>query len=483
MGPKVDGKPQLAKLEASKDAPPAPPPATAPRLAELSAPPITKTVWSTPATLPPTKLPAKTTVDALPGFPLVPEEDRAALKAAWAKASPTERVAIADILTSPELAKLDATERHQLIAVIAMIAGVSYDDESRSQGTGDSVTPMVALHQALTTTLDGRPRLLAPATDGKTALHHLHRLCTAAPNPEVLKRTGNSQAEIVCGLVQEIGDPRRVDQTGAGTCTVTSIQSVIALRIPGEYARVCADLVLTTQTTLANGQVMHIDADGIAHALASSRTATERLFQSALIQWAGRERQGNYVDQGFGQEGFERDGAKLWDLPLPLIILSFLLFPLAIILGILRTNALHTGLNNDETKKAVEAATGERYAITQVDDGDLLAKLRRLRDDLRFDKDNTLIQIAPFSPKDPDGSHILVLVGVDETKSPPELLCRNPWGSTNQLIDGEQAPNCPPGTTYDDANAGVIRVPLTAANRKCVKAVIAPARLTDSVGR
>jgi hypothetical protein len=407
----------------------------------------------------------------------VPEADRTLVRAMFVRASGPERVALVQLISSLRgVAPADATT---ILALADALCGVRYDEETKSQGSGAATLPLVALAIGMRDRVMGTPRLLAPGVDGVRALDHLSRLLHEPIDPGVQKRIAPlTGKEVLAGLVQEIADPRRINQAQAGTCTVTSVQSAMALTIPGEYARLVVALAIDGSVRLANGKLMLTDYDGIDEL--QTRTASERIFQGSLMQWAGAQTKGNYVAEDGGRDGFfVRREAVLWSLPLPTIFFMFLLLPLAIIMMIVRYDKLDSGLSSLGMRDAAAAVMGEPYQALGFDhEKDVVAQLRRLRPDLRFDADDAFVTMGPFAYSGRDASHALVLVAVDDTCTPPALILRNPWGSDDTKKKGERISlDVPPDIVCEDPAAGLIRVPMTPEHQQAMGAVIAPKRM------
>jgi hypothetical protein len=463
---------------AAANAPPPLPPAQAPALPPPDLSPNNKpdSQWASPAfkMKPWTQSP----IDGQPGLRLLDDGDQALLRSTFAHASGVERLALVDIVSSPAWQKATPEQRHQLVRLCTALVGVTYDEASKSQGLREA-TPLAALALCMTDTIHGTPRIFAPGTDKLTTLDHLVRIAAGPLSPALAQRIApETNRELLAGLVQEIADPRRIDQGNAGMCAPASVQGIAALRMPGEYARIVCSLALDGQVTLANGQVMRADIDGVAKPGFDHRTASERLFQASLAQWAGHER-GNYVTRDDGKEGFD-DGERtmLWTLPIDAIVLSFILFPLAILFAALKTHKIESGLTSEETRDAAAGVMGEPYEVIDTNK-DVLARAAKLRPDLRFDDACACVSFSPFGAT--GSGHTLVLVGIDKASAPPALICRNPWGSNSAAYKGAPVgQGAPEGTTFEDASAGLIRIPLTPENERSVAELTVPKRLVKA---
>ena len=97
---------------------------------------------------------------------------------------------------------------------------------------------------------------------------------------------GMSRADLLGDMVQEIALPSAINQWDRGTCTVTSIQILMAMKRPAEYVRVVAGLASPQgQVRLANGDTLN-RLRGTDVSDGTQRTISSRLWQPALMQYA-----------------------------------------------------------------------------------------------------------------------------------------------------------------------------------------------------
>lgn len=150
-----------------------------------------------------------------------------------------------------------------------------------------------------------------------TLLDQLDRL-TSAPvvDARLINRTGNpvTPAQVSEDLLQEVSNPDNfVDQSNRGTCTCTSISHKLAAKNPAEYARIATDLALTGQSKIANGDTIRVPGPTAWQQDSSTRSHTERLIQSSLMNYARPGK--TYVNQqtgGTSQDGWaDRPGGGL----------------------------------------------------------------------------------------------------------------------------------------------------------------------------
>ncbi|MBO9540236.1 hypothetical protein J7643_06560 [bacterium] len=147
------------------------------------------------------------------------------------------------------------------------------------------------------------------ADDGKTLLQTLDRLASE-PIHASLKR-----GELVSDLLQEIALPSIINQHNKGTCTVSTLQILMALTQPAEYARIVAGLASPQgSVNLANGDAI-LREPGTETADGTRRTASARLWQASLMEYGNGDKT-NYDNakdvhvetggQGLGQTGVQR---------------------------------------------------------------------------------------------------------------------------------------------------------------------------------
>jgi peptidoglycan hydrolase-like protein with peptidoglycan-binding domain len=147
------------------------------------------------------------------------------------------------------------------------------------------------------------------AKNASTLLDTLHRL-TTSPTTDARLRDGAGQpvtpAQYSEQLLQEVSAPDNfVDQSNRGTCTCTSISHKLAARSPAEYARIATDLALTGRSKLANGAAINVPGPTSWAADSSTRSHSERLIQSSLMDYA---RPGKTYVNNQGGGGSSLDG-------------------------------------------------------------------------------------------------------------------------------------------------------------------------------
>jgi hypothetical protein len=159
--------------------------------------------------------------------------------------------------------------------------------------------------------VDGKTALLDTDTTGKTLLDNLHQIATQ-PMPQSFADAGVTRESLLSSITQEASAPGQINQHNRGTCTVTSMQYMLNSNNPAEYVRLMAGLTSESgQVQLANGKTLSRDADSIAMDSATARSSSERLFQSAMMQYARGGKEGDYsnvadMDEGLNASEQER---------------------------------------------------------------------------------------------------------------------------------------------------------------------------------
>jgi len=129
---------------------------------------------------------------------------------------------------------------------------------------------------------------------GKTLAENLLALLNISPHPDLL--TVTSKEHLLDDVITEILDPNgQVNQGAAGTCSPTSIQTLMITVNPAEYARLQIGWLSSSgQATLANGGVADIPAGVFKIANYATvptsgflmRTYSELAFQTAILKYA-----------------------------------------------------------------------------------------------------------------------------------------------------------------------------------------------------
>lgn len=151
--------------------------------------------------------------------------------------------------------------------------------------------------------VNGKTALLDTDTTGKTLLENLHQIATQ-PMPQSFADAGVTRESLLASITQEASAPGQINQHDRGTCTVTSMQYMLNNQNPAEYMRLMAGLTSESgEVKLANGDTLRRDQDSIAFDSATARSSSERLFQSAMMQYAKGGDEGDYSNVADKDEG------------------------------------------------------------------------------------------------------------------------------------------------------------------------------------
>jgi hypothetical protein len=114
--------------------------------------------------------------------------------------------------------------------------------------------------------------------NGGNLLLQLNRMATEPLAP------GLNRTSLLSGMVTQAQDPGTISQGSRGTCTVTTVEYMLATKSPAEYARVMTDLATGDgSVTLADGTQAHRVPDSTATD-DSGRSDVSRLFEAAMMQ-------------------------------------------------------------------------------------------------------------------------------------------------------------------------------------------------------
>ncbi len=140
--------------------------------------------------------------------------------------------------------------------------------------------------QPIVTKLDRR--------NNKTLVENLLSLLDITPHPDLLKVI--SKEQLLDHVIVEILDPNgQVNQGAAGTCSPTSLQTLLITINPSEYARLQNGLLSASgSATLGNNDVMDVPVGILQASHYASvagqpflmRTYSELAFQTALLKYA-----------------------------------------------------------------------------------------------------------------------------------------------------------------------------------------------------
>lgn len=117
------------------------------------------------------------------------------------------------------------------------------------------------------------------SSDGKTLLGELGDIATKPLHKDI------NRSALLGDMVKEIALPSAINQRNRGTCTVTSMQIMMAMDKPAEYARLVGGLASPTgKVKFANGDTAE-RAKGTTAPDNTGRTASARLFQAAMMEY------------------------------------------------------------------------------------------------------------------------------------------------------------------------------------------------------
>ena len=253
--------------------------------------------------------------------------------------------------------------------------------------------------------VNGQSALLDKDKTGTTLLENLHAIARE-PLASEFATQGISRASLLSSVMEEAGQPGQVNQSDHGTCTVTSMQYMLTSANPAEYVRILRGLTSPAGgVQLRGGAQINRDAGSVAPDSATDRSATERIFQSAMMEYAnGSHDYNNTTDRNTGNDK---------------------------ILGIFNNYKNYSGLYSDQEERAIEALFGRDFFPFKGlnpfrNDGQEIREQLQARN-----HQQTLVDL-----KWGNGGHAVVVEKIENGR----VYFRNPWGPTSD----------PQGTTYND---------------------------------
>ncbi|RKG72830.1 hypothetical protein D7W79_27230 [Corallococcus exercitus] len=279
------------------------------------------------------------------------------------------------LVKSPAWKQLGPTERTQLAQVFSEAPG----------------------HEGLRSVkvLSQKPeRLMDRDATGGTLLSNLARLAKGPLHPGV----GESRrGELMRGVLQETSRAYQVNQSGFGTCTVTSMQYELVRDNPAEYARIVAGLAGPNgRVDMRGGGTLELQADSLPENALLDRSFSEALFQSSLMEFANGADE-YHVQGPHGDESIRPDGTT------------------------------YQGQYGDGMVRASSALFGKPFTDWSTTDLSRDAQLDFLRKyQPKGPNDPVLISFDTNGAAVEGGGHAVTFVKVEGDR----VFFRNPWGPT-----------------------------------------------------
>lgn len=305
----------------------------------------------------------------------------------------------------------------QKITSDPVFAGMGIKDQAKVLNIVEATGPAArtALIETMKRDVNGTPALLSkgPGNTG-TTLDQLDRLASTNLDARLVDAGGNpvNKNTVLTGVLAEVADPYgTIEQSSRGTCPVTSLSHKLALQQPGEYVRLVTDLATTGTSKLQNGDTIQVPAADAWQPDNSQRSNSERLLQSALMDYgrpgkgyqnwnAGVDGVRGTVDDGFPDPTNPAGGRSLDGFP--------------------DTSA--SGLNSDEVARVLKGVYGQEFVSytgsknMRDDKGDMIRKTEQL---LKDGKGPVMIGMSWAG-----GGHAVEITDVRDGK----VFYRNPWG-------------------------------------------------------
>jgi hypothetical protein len=374
----------------------------------------------------------------------------------------------------------DAGARGEMLSLLAQAPHRRVDVYTSHQGRAVD-RPTIALAELAERELNGRPALLDLACGGRTLVSHLAELgdtlAKLPANHPVPLRTGLSPSEILGGCILEVNDPGRLAQENVGTCGATSLQLITVRQNPAEYVRLCTGLIGPGTVKMRSGETLRRDKSSISQTPGSCRTPTERLFQSAVMEFGSpanyKVRVRNKALVGDIQSGSMMDRLPAW-----LRIFLWILVIPGLILTLWPSKA--GGLTAWELDRAAEGLSGKRWEI-------LYASMLGLAD-LSLPKRASTI-VNDLLKRHPDGNfandqvvvamhwgtgffsgHFLKLERIDPEGTPNrKIYFHNPWGSMLEASPGDIIDPGEPDVRMVEPAMGIVSMPLDRFEQRVIE--------------
>lgn len=150
-----------------------------------------------------------------------------------------------------------------------------------------------------------KPVILEIDSTGMTLMNRLYELATE-PMHEAFTRADISRDDVVRSVLDEVLRPGGINQSSKRTCAATSMQYMLVVRQPAEFVRLIKGLTSAEgKVDLANGETLSRVADSVQPDT-SRRSVSERLFQSAMMEFANPGKHSNEKDLSITNLGFAK---------------------------------------------------------------------------------------------------------------------------------------------------------------------------------
>lgn len=248
----------------------------------------------------------------------------------------------------------------------------------------------------------GHSALLDKDKDGHTLLSNLPAMATG-PLAPTLEKNGITRDSLLASVMEEAGKPGEINQSNRGTCTVTSMQYMLCKEDPAEYVRLMLGLTSPTGTVeLRNGATLKREEDSVPQDDAWSRSASERMFQAAMMEYAnGGLNYSNVTDKNTGSKK---------------------------ILGIFNKHVSSGGLGTKAQERGLQGLFGKDFEPFTGFIPDISVDVLK-----KYSGRDLLMDLSWGG-----GGHAVTLQKIEGDR----VYFRNPWGSSSDKV----------GTTYSKPN-------------------------------
>ena len=270
---------------------------------------------------------------------------------------------------------------------------------ARQQAIGTSNTARTGLVELLE-----KGKLNDKDSQGNSLVGNLHSI----RSQDMASEGGHTldRKQVLSEVISQINDPGTIRQNNKGTCTVTTVEHLLATRQPAEYARVMGELSgKSGSVTLQDGTTVAREK-GIVPPDDSNRSNISRIFQATMMEYGNgadqdyRNKEDGHYDVRTGEALKDSDGdlrgglsTRNWGI---------------VSNSVLGTNSkFHRGTLHGGDRQTVENTINEALA------GD-----RTVQVGMRWSTDG----------KGKHGYHALSVTGQDDQY----VYLRNPWGSGDQ---------------------------------------------------